>query len=126
MVPCCGKGWAVPDLRKNPGLVFPVLELPGPDSPATALRSPGNPNGPSREVGSWLCAPQPSSGPARLHGNVPGSATAVAKGQSRCIRRLPGFAHKARPTSLVPPSLRVSRATCLAAHRLSLRVCARS
>ena len=118
MVPCGGKGWAVPGLRRNPGLVFPVLELPGPDSPATALRSRGNPNGPSREVGSWLCAPQPSSRPARLHGNVPGSATAVAKGQSRRIRRLPGFAHQARPTPLVPPSLRVSQATRRAAHRV--------
>ena len=108
----------MPGLRRNPGLVFPVLELPGPDSPATALRSRGNPNGPSREVVSWLCAPQPSSRPARLHGNVPGSATAVAKGQSRGIRRLPGFAHKARPTPPVPPSLRVSRATRRAAHRV--------
>ena len=31
----------MPGLRRNPGLVFPVLELPGLDSPATALRSCG-------------------------------------------------------------------------------------
>lgn len=115
MVPCCGKRWAVPGFRRNPGLVFPVLELPGPDSPATALRSRGNPSSPSREVGSGLCVPQPtSSRPARLHGNAPGGATAVAKGQSRLIRRLPGNAHTARPPHpmpLVPPFLRVSPAT---------------
>lgn len=114
MVPCCGKRWAVPGLRRNPGLVFPVLELPGLDSPATALRSCGNPS--SRKVGSGLCVPQPtSSRPARLHGNAPGGATAVAKGQSGRIRRLPGYSHTAHPTHpthpLVPPSLRVSRET---------------
>lgn len=99
MVPCCRKRCAVPGLRRNPGLVFPVLELPGPDSPATALRSRGNPSSPSRKVGSGLCVPQPtSSRPARLHGNAPGGATAVAKGQSGRIRRLPGYAHTARPT----------------------------
>ena len=102
MVPCCGKRWAVPGLRRNPGLVFPVLELPGLDSPATALRSCGNPS--SRKVGSGLCVPQPtSSRPARLHGNAPGGATAVAKGQSGRIRRLPGYSHTAHPTPPHPP-----------------------
>ena len=64
MVPCCGKRWAVPGLRRNPGLVFPVLELPGPDSPATALRGltecppAGRPQWASPTPSPQLCCPQ--------------------------------------------------------------------